>query len=35
MEKEWPMYSRFIEKGLHLQYFKVINKGFEGEQNEF
>ncbi len=31
---KWPEYSRFIEKGLHLQYFRIIDKGFEGEEDE-
>ncbi len=35
MEKEWPQYSRFIEKGLHLQYIEIIDNGFEGDENEF
>jgi len=34
MQKEWPIYSRFIEKGLHLQYIKVINKN-KGDEDEF
>ncbi len=33
MEKEWPRYSKFIEKGLHLQYIRIINNGF-GDENE-
>ncbi len=31
--KNWQTYSSFIEKGLHLQYAKIIEK--EGGENEF
>jgi len=30
---EWPKYSRFIEKELHLQCFRIINNGFKGEED--
>ena len=31
-DNEWPRYSRLIEEALHVNFIKVINRGFKDEQ---